>query len=69
MEHDTTWPLYRRLPEEHVSWEVAELIEFLQACRPDAPIWLVNYRQLRNITQRPLDGMAGAVGPEGVLLW
>lgn len=69
MEHDLTWPLYRPLPKEFVFFDVSEVIEFLQGCPPDAPIWLVNYRQMRNITQRPMDGMGGALAPDGVHFW
>lgn len=67
MEYYLTWPLYRPLPKEFIFFDVAEVIEFLQECAPDAPVWLVNYRQVRNITQRPMDGMGGGVSPDGVL--
>jgi hypothetical protein len=69
MEHDLTWPLYRPLPKEFNFFDVAEVIDFLQDCPPDAPIWLVNYRQVRNFTQRPMDGMGGALAPDGVHVW
>ncbi|RNE62361.1 hypothetical protein [Cryobacterium tepidiphilum] len=55
-----SWPLRSALPAGHDPFTKTDLIGFLDHFDDETPIWLDNYRQLRPITQYPIDLMIGA---------